>query len=51
MAMALLAFAGFLRFDELSSLRLKDVVSHVTYFELFIDSSKISIMKALSFLL
>lgn len=40
MAMALLAFAGFLRFDELSSLRLKDVVSHVTYFELFIESSK-----------
>ena len=32
-AMALLAFAGFLRFDELSSLKLKDV-SHATYFEL-----------------
>ena len=40
MAMALLAFAGFLRFDELSSLKLKDVVSHATYFELFIESSK-----------
>ena len=36
MAMALLAFAGFLRFDELSNLKLKDVVSHATYFELFI---------------
>ena len=40
MAMALLAFAGFLRFDELSSLKLKDVVSHTTYFELFIECSK-----------
>ena len=37
--MALLAFAGFLRFDELSNLRLKDV-AHSTYFELFIESSK-----------
>ena len=40
MAMALLAFAGFLRFNELSSLRPKDVVSHATYFELFIERSK-----------
>ena len=40
MAMALLAFAGFLRFDELSNLKLKDVVSHATYFELFIEGSK-----------
>lgn len=40
MAMALLAFAGFLRFDELSNLKLKNVVSHATYFELFIVSSK-----------
>ena len=40
MAMALLAFAGFLRFDELSSLKLRDVVSHTTYFELFIECSK-----------
>ena len=38
--MALLAFAVFLRFDELSNLKLKDVVSHATYFELFIESSK-----------
>ena len=38
--MALLAFAGFLRFDELSRLKLKDVVSHATYFELFIERSK-----------
>ena len=38
--MALLAFAGFLRFDELSSLKLKDVVSHAIYFELFIERSK-----------
>ena len=38
--MALLAFAGFLRFDELSNLKLKVVVSHATYFELFIESSK-----------
>ena len=38
--MALLAFAGFLRFDELSNLKLKDVVSHATYFELFIEGSK-----------
>ena len=40
MAMALLAFAWFLRFDELSSLTLKDVVSHATYIELFIERSK-----------
>ena len=40
MAMALLAYAGFLRFDELSNLRLKDVISHTTYFELFIENSK-----------
>ena len=38
--MALLAFAGFLRFDELSNLKLKVVVSHATCFELFIESSK-----------
>ena len=35
--MALLAFA---RFDELSNLKLKDVVSHAKYFELFIEGSK-----------
>ncbi|XP_068742580.1 uncharacterized protein [Montipora capricornis] len=40
MAMVLLAFVGFLRFDELSNLKLKDVVSHTTYFELFIEDSK-----------
>ena len=40
MAMALLAYAGFLRFDELSDLKLKDVISHPTYFELFIESIK-----------
>ena len=38
--MALLAFAGFLRFDELSSLKLKGVVSHATYFELFIERNR-----------
>lgn len=38
--MALLAFAGFLRFDELSSLKLKDIVSHATYFELFTEHSE-----------
>ena len=41
MAMALLAFAGFLRFDELSAnLKLKDLTLHDTNFELFIESSK-----------
>ena len=40
MAMALLAFAGFLRFDELASLKLKDLALHDTYFELFFESSK-----------
>ena len=39
-AIALLAYAGFLRFDELSKLRLKDVIEHSTYFELFIGRSK-----------
>ncbi|PFX25561.1 Integrase/recombinase xerD-like [Stylophora pistillata] len=40
MAMALLAYAGFLKFDELSNRRLKDVIPHSTNFELFIESSK-----------
>ena len=40
MAMALLAYGGFLRFDECSNLRLKDVIEHSTYFELFIGRSK-----------
>ena len=31
MAMAVLAFTGFLRFDELSNLKLKDAVSHETH--------------------
>lgn len=50
MAMALLAFAGFLRFDELFNLKLKDVVSYATYFELFIEVVRlINIVKAPSF--
>ena len=40
MAMALLAFAGFLRFDELANLKLNDLALHGTHFELFIESSK-----------
>lgn len=40
MAMALLAYTGFLRFDEPSNLRLKDIIPHPTYFELFIESRK-----------
>ena len=32
MAMALLAFAGFLRFDELAYLKLKDLALHDTHF-------------------
>lgn len=40
MAMAPLAHAGFLRFDELSNLRPKDIIPHQTYVELFIESSK-----------
>ena len=35
MAMALLAFLGFLRFEELADLKLKDIALHDTYFELF----------------
>ena len=31
MAVALLAYTGFLRFDELSNLRLMDVTAHPTY--------------------
>ena len=38
--MALLAYAGFLRLDKLSNLRLKDVTPDPAYFELFIESSK-----------
>ena len=34
-AMALLAFAGFLGFDELANLNLKDLALHDTHFELF----------------
>jgi len=33
--MALLAFAGFLRFDELANLNLKGLALHDTHFELF----------------
>ena len=40
MDMALLAYAGFLRLDQLSNLRLKDVTPDPAYFELFIESSK-----------
>lgn len=40
MDMALLAYAGFLRLDTLSNLRLKDVTPDPAYFELFIESSK-----------
>ena len=40
MAMALLAFAGFLRFDELANLKLKDLALHDTSFWAFIESSK-----------
>ena len=40
MDMALLAYAGFLRLDKLSNLRLKDVTPDPAYFELFIESSK-----------
>ena len=40
MTVALFAYAGFLRFDEFSNLRLKDVIEHSTYFELFIERSK-----------
>ena len=36
----LLGFAGFLRFDELSRLRLCDISLHQEYMELFIESSK-----------
>ena len=40
MAIDLLTLAEFMRFDELSSLELKGVVSHATYFELFVECSK-----------
>ena len=40
MTVALLAFAGLLIFDVLFSRKLKDLVSHATYFELFIERSK-----------
>ena len=45
MAMAPLAYAGFLRFDELSNLRLKDVIPHPTYFELLKAARLISIVR------
>ena len=35
-----MAFAGFLRFDELANLKVKDLTLHDTHFELFIESSK-----------
>ena len=35
MAMALLAFVGFLRFDELADLKLKDIGLYDTHFEIF----------------
>lgn len=38
--MFLLAYAAFLRFDELSNIKGTDIVFHDTYFKLFIESSK-----------
>ena len=35
MAMELLAFVGFLRFEELADLKLKDIALHDTHFEVF----------------
>ena len=35
MAMALLAFVGFLKFDEYADLKLKDIALRDTHFELF----------------
>jgi integrase len=40
LAMAVLSFAGFLRYDEVSSLKCKDVTFKDTHLELFISHSK-----------
>lgn len=39
-AMCLLAYAAFLRFNELAELRCKDVITNDSYLELHIRSSK-----------
>ena len=41
MAMALLTFVGFLRFDELANLKLKDLALHDTRFELLLKVVKL----------
>lgn len=45
LSMALLAYAGFLRFSELRSIRLKDVKFEKDFFYLKIDSSKTDVYK------
>ena len=40
-SMALLAFAGFLRFDELANLKLKDLALHDTHFKLLLKVVKL----------
>lgn len=40
LTMILLSFSGFLRYDEISSLRFKDVVIHDNYLILYINKSK-----------
>ena len=40
MALCLIAYAGFLRYDELSSLLCLDVIFHPGYIVIFIESSK-----------
>ena len=41
MAMALLAFVGFLRFDELANLKLKDLALHDTHFSFLLKAVKL----------
>lgn len=38
--MILIGFAGFLRFDELSSLKCKDVIVEQNYLQIFIENAK-----------
>ena len=46
MAMALLAFAGFLRFDELANLKLKDWALHDTHSDQYREDAIVPIVKS-----
>ena len=45
LALCTVGFAGFLRFDELSSIKRSDIIFHNTYMKIFIEKSKTDIYR------